>query len=75
MTLTTEQITQNNLTLIEKKDGLIQINIDHEEKRLLIFETKSLYRKSSNLSENDLVEIIVNGSAVINQMIKLKNCS
>ena len=71
MTLTTEQITQNNLTLIEKKDGLIQINIDHEVKRLLNFETKSLYRKSSNLSENDLVEIIVNGSAVINQIKEL----
>ena len=71
MTLTTEQITQNNLTLIEKKDGLIQINIDHEGKRLLNFETKSLYRKSSNLFENDLVEIIVNGSAVINQIKEL----
>lgn len=71
MTLTTEQITQNNLTLIEKKEGLIQINIDHEGKRLLNFETKSRYRKSSNLSENDLVEIIVNGSAVINQIKEL----
>gem|GEM_PF-6290727 len=35
MTLTTEQIIENNLTLIEKKKGSVQINIDHEGKRLL----------------------------------------
>ena len=49
MTLTTEQIIQNNLTLIEKKEGLIQINIDHEGKRLLNIETKPLYRKASDI--------------------------
>lgn len=74
MTKNIENIIQNNLNRINSQKSKIKIKVDHEGKRLLNLETRPLYRKTSNLSEKDLEEIIINGSAIINRMSEFENC-
>jgi hypothetical protein len=69
-----EKIIHNNLQLIAARQSQININADHEGKRLLNIETKPFYRKTSNLTEKDIEEIVINSSAIINRMSEFKNC-
>lgn len=69
-----KEILSKNADLIEKRGKLIFFDKDFEGKRLLNHEITKLYDKISTKSEQELIDIVINSTVIIDKMSKIKNC-
>ena len=69
-----ETILSKNSDLISKKNQSINFEKDFEGKGLLNKEISKLYDRKLVLSEQQLEEIVVNSSVIIDKMARMKNC-
>ena len=69
-----ETIILRNTDLIIKKKQSIIFEKDFEGKGLLNKEISKLYDKKLSISEQQLEEIVINSSIIIDKMAQLKNC-
>jgi len=74
MTEMIKDILSKNADLIDKRKKTISFDKDFEGKGLLNKEISKLYDKSAVISEQQLVDIIINSTVIIEKMSKIKNC-
>jgi hypothetical protein len=67
-------ILTEQFEMVEKRQNSIEFQKDFEGKRLLNAETSQLYKKYNQLTYQQLAEIIVNSTAIINKMSSIQNC-
>lgn len=69
-----KEILSENGELIAKRKKQILFDKDFEGKRLLNLEVSKFYDKKISLSQQEIVEIVVNSAIIIEKMAGLKNC-
>lgn len=74
MTDMIKEILSKNADLIDKRKNTISFDKDFEGKRFLNLEISKLYDKKTALSEQELMDIVINSSIIIDKMSKIKNC-